>query len=276
MTKLVISGTIGQKAKGDFMYKIVFIDIDGTLVNKEKVISDPTKKAIKKLQDKGIEIVLATGRPPFHFQEIAGDLDISSFVSYNGTYMVHEGKVIQKYPLKREYLQTLVQRAKQYNHPLVFSGMDQAVCNVKDHPDVNHTFTELKLHYTPAFNPDYWEQEDIYQVVLYCQEDEEELYTQSVTDLSFVRYHELAMDVMPKGLSKAHGIRDMLRHLNLTPQEAVAFGDGLNDREMLEYVGMGVAMGNAHPDLIPHADMVTKTVDEDGLAYGLKCLGMAE
>lgn len=256
------------------MYNIVFIDIDGTLVNTEKIVSDKTKEAIKKLKHNGIEVVLATGRAPFHFKEIADELGINAFVSFNGSHVVYKGKVIQSYPLKREYLETLINQANKNNRPLVFSGIDKSVCNYNDHPHVKETFESLKLNYRPDFEPDYWKENDIYQAMLYCEAEEEDFYRQSVADLSFVRWHELAMDVMSKGLSKAIGIQDMLHHFGFSAQEAVAFGDGLNDREMLEYVGMGVAMGNAHPDLISYADRVTRSVDEDGLAYALDDLGL--
>lgn len=251
------------------MYKIVFIDIDGTLVDDDKIIPSKAKEAVEKLKHAGFEVVLATGRPPFHFYDIAEELNIHSFVSFNGSYMVHEGKVIQKYPLEREYIEKLVDHSEANNHPLVFSGMDKAVSNFKDHPEVMKTFIQLHLNYTPDYVPDYWKQDDIYQVMLYCKEHEEDYYAHAVPDLSYVRWHELAMDVMPKGLSKALGIKDILDYRGISPQEAVAFGDGLNDREMLDYVGMGIAMGNAHPDLFPYADVVTKSVHEDGLTHGL-------
>lgn len=258
------------------MYKIVFIDIDGTLVNDEKHVPASAKEAIRKLKYAGTEVILATGRPPFHFKDIAKELDIHSFVSFNGAYMMYEGKVVQKYPLEREYVENLVDHSVQNNHPLVFSGMNKAVSNFKDHPEVTKTFTQLKLNYTPDFVPNFWEQDDIYQIMLYCKKDEEAYYAQTVPDLSYVRWHELAMDVMPKGLSKALGVQDILEYLGISPHEAVAFGDGLNDREMLEYVGMGIAMGNAHPDLIPFADRITKTVDEDGLADALATLSLID
>src|SRR5699024_1356937 len=127
---------IKQKEKVDMMYKVVFIDIDGTLVNDEKVVPAKAKEAVKKLKQTGMEVVLATGRPPFHFKYIAEELNIDSFVSFNGAYIVHAGTMIQKYPLKRENVERLVNHSVPNQHPLVFSGMDQAVCNMEDHPEV--------------------------------------------------------------------------------------------------------------------------------------------
>lgn len=256
------------------MYKIVFLDIDGTLVNREKVVSDTTKQAIKKLKQNGLQVVLATGRPPYHFGYIAEELDISSFVAFNGAYVCHDGELVHATPLDRDALGKLVKLAKENGHPLIFSNHEKAVSNELDHPEVLESYHSLKLDYRPECQPDFWRETDLYQAMLYCKAHEERAYQQAIPEFSFVRWHPLSMDVMPARGSKATGIQAMLDHLGLSPNEAVAFGDGLNDREMLTYVGMGVAMGNAHEEIKPYAKMVTKTNDEDGVVYALNGLGL--
>ncbi|EHB59642.1 Haloacid dehalogenase domain protein hydrolase type 3 [Paenibacillus lactis 154] len=82
------------------------------------------------------------------------------------------------------------------------------------------------------------------------------------------------MDVIPGGGSKAKGIEAVLKHLGITPAQAVAFGDGLNDKEMLAYVGLGIAMGNAHEEVKPLADFVTKHVNKGGIRHGLRHAGL--
>ncbi|GJM70886.1 hypothetical protein HMSSN036_31020 [Paenibacillus macerans] len=79
---------------------------------------------------------------------------------------------------------------------------------------------------------------------------------------------------MPVGGSKARGIQDLLQHLEVSPEEVVAFGDGLNDREMLTLAGLGIAMGNGHEQLKACADHTTTDVDNDGIANGLKYAGL--
>ncbi|MEM5595787.1 HAD-IIB family hydrolase [Niallia circulans] len=77
-------------------YKIVFIDIDGTLVNEEKQIPNDAKAAIKELKKRNILIVLATGRAPYFFSHILDELGLSSYISFNGSYVVHGKKEVYK------------------------------------------------------------------------------------------------------------------------------------------------------------------------------------
>ena len=92
------------------------------------------------------------------------------------------------------------------------------------------------------------------------------------SDLKAVRWNENAVDILLKDNSKARGIQDIIKHFGFSIENAMAFGDGLNDVEMLETVGFGVAMGNAEPRLKPLADFVTKDIREDGILYALEAL----
>jgi Cof subfamily protein (haloacid dehalogenase superfamily) len=252
-------------------YKIVFFDIDGTLVNEEARIPLDTKESIRKLKERNIEVAFATGRAPFHFQHIAEELGIDSFVSFNGSYVVYKGKVIFENPIDQASLKILENYSLQFNHPIVYLSREECYANKSEHPHIMECFQSLKLE-TPGFHPHYWKDTTIYQALLYCQEHEEIHYQGKFEDLSFIRWHPLSMDVLPSNASKARGIAAMLQHLKLTPDDAVAFGDGLNDKEMLSYVGMGIAMGNAHDEVKPFAKFTTKHVNEGGIRFGLECL----
>ncbi|MNJ71697.1 putative bifunctional phosphatase/peptidyl-prolyl cis-trans isomerase [compost metagenome] len=94
------------------------------------------------------------------------------------------------------------------------------------------------------------------------------------TGLHFVRWHPFSLDVLPGGGSKANGIAQLIGRLGFTPEEAYAFGDNLNDVEMLRYVGHSVAMGNAPDSVKQIAQYVTTDVDQDGIANGLRMVGL--
>ncbi|MFX0561083.1 Cof-type HAD-IIB family hydrolase [Tepidibacillus infernus] len=252
-------------------YKIVFFDIDGTLVNEEKQIPNDTKEAIKRLKERGIEVAIATGRAPFHFTKIREELGIDSFVSFNGSYVVYKGEVIYHHPFRQEDLSLLEQEAKRRKHTMVFLSHKDFFANVDQDLHVIQSFHSLKLT-PPKYRQQYWQEETIYQALLYCEADEEKYYHDHYPHFHFVRWHQYSMDVIPKGGSKAKGIEMFLRKLDINPSEAVAFGDGLNDREMLSFVGAGVAMGNAHEEVKPFAKFTTKHVDEGGIRFGLKQL----
>lgn len=254
-------------------YKIVFFDIDGTLVNEEKEIPQDTILAIKELKERGVEPVIATGRAPYFIKPLAESLDIQSFVCLNGGYVVYKGQPLYKRQIAKESLETLVKLAGEHDHGLVFEGEHAFYSDREDHPFVTESVLSLKVD-LPGYNPDFWRDEDIFQVFLHCESQDEPLYESLKSDFTLIRWHPFAMDVLPLGGSKAEGIAALLKELGYTAENAVAFGDGLNDKEMLDFVGFGVAMGNSHPELLPYADYVTTHVDERGIRNGLIKAGL--
>ncbi|MCA0756555.1 Cof-type HAD-IIB family hydrolase [Paenibacillus sp. N4] len=256
-------------------YKVVFFDIDGTLINEQKEIPADTVKAIAELKERGVEPVIATGRAPYFIKPLAEKLGIESFVCMNGAYVVYKGEPLYRREIEKHRLEALVKKAAEHNHGLVFEGEHTFFADREDHPFIIDSVNSLKVD-LPGFNPDFWKTDGIYQVFLHCESHEEHLYDELSTELKLIRWHPQAMDVLPAGGSKAQGILALLNVLGLTAADAAAFGDGLNDKEMLEAVGFGVAMGNSHPELLPYADFVTTHVDEQGIRNGLIEAGLLE
>jgi Cof subfamily protein (haloacid dehalogenase superfamily) len=256
-------------------YKIVFFDIDGTLVDENGRIPPGTLESIHKLKALGIKVWVASGRSPYHLRFAAEALGVDSFIGFNGSMVVHQGELIHEQFISPASLELLNQAAVKRNHPLVYYGGQTYCSSHHDHPDIVGTFRSLKID-PPVHNPSLWKESKIYQAMLYCRDAEELEYTVRLSDIRFVRWHEFSVDVIPSTGSKAKGIEIVLKHLGLLPEEAVAFGDALNDREMLSYVGMGIAMGNAHEGLRPYADFITKPVDEGGITYGLQQIGLIQ
>lgn len=254
-------------------YKIAFFDIDGTLLDEDKQIPQDTIDAIREIQEQGVEAVIATGRAPYFFKDIAEKLAINSFVSLNGAYVVYNGIPVYHNPIPRTDVKALVEHAGLHNHSLVFEGHDAFFSNAEAHPQVFDSVTSLRVA-QPGFDPSFWEKADIYQIFLHCEPQDEHLYTDVIPGLRYIRWHPFAMDVLTNDGSKALGIAALLKHLGLTAEEALAFGDGLNDKEMLEIVGLGIAMGNSHPELLPFADYVTTHVSENGIRGGLRHAGL--
>lgn len=249
-------------------YKIVFFDIDGTLVNEEKEIPADTIAAIQELKEKGVEPVIATGRAPYFIKPLAKQLGIESFVCLNGGYVVYKGEPLYKHAIDKSTLEKLVALTGQHDHGLVFEGEHTFCSNREEHPFITESVLSLKVD-LPSYNPDFWRTNEIFQVFLHCESKDESLYEALKTDFTLIRWHPYAIDVLPAGGSKAKGIAAMLDKLGYTASDAAAFGDGLNDKEMLDYVGFGVAMGNSNPELLPYADFVTTHVDKQGIRNGL-------
>jgi len=254
-------------------YKIVFFDIDGTLLDEEKRVPPDAAEAVRRLKASGVEPVIATGRAPYFIKPVAEELGIESWVSLNGGYVVYQGKELHHLTIDKSELEKLVELAGRNGHALVFEGKEWYYADREGDPFAFEAVESLKVEH-PGVDADFWKKESVYQVFLHCESHEEQAYLDALPALRFIRWHSKAMDVLPKNGSKAAGIAALLDVLGLKPEEAVAFGDGLNDKEMLEFAGLGIAMGNSHPDLLPFADHVTTRVEEGGVHNGLVFAGL--
>src|SRR5699024_9111860 len=236
--------------------KMVFFDLDGTLLDDDKKIRSDVRSAVRKLKENGVLVGLATGRAPFLFEFVRKELEIDNFIALNGQYVVHEGKAIYKNPMEPEQLYKLVQLAETNNHPLVFLNHLEMRANEKNNKDIETGFSELHAEYPPV-DPNFYQGREIYQTLLFCKEEDERIYINKVNDFQYIRWHDLSLDVLPSVGSKALAIERVIQHVGVKRENTYAFGDGLNDIEMLKYVGKGVAMGNALEEAKKAADFVT-------------------
>src|SRR4051794_21431403 len=124
---------------------IVFFDIDGTLLDEDKVIPDSTKKAVRLLQEKGVHTVIATGRVPKMFYWIQKELNIDSFISMNGQYVVFEGQEIYANPIKPELLQSITTMTASKGHALAYCSHDEFKVSEGNHPFIESSFDSLKM-----------------------------------------------------------------------------------------------------------------------------------
>ncbi|API93744.1 phosphatase [Virgibacillus pantothenticus] len=249
--------------------KMVFLDIDGTILTATNEIPGSTKEAIKKMQDNGVYVAIATGRAPFMFDHIREALNIQSFVSFNGQYVVFEGEEVYKNPIKEDDLFRLNQAITERKYPIVFSSHQQMKASVSRHPFIEESLKSMDFGY-PEVDPNFYQSGPIYQALLFCKQEEEMQLADQHHTLDFIRWHEYSCDIIPMGGSKAIGVQKLMEASGLAVEDTYAFGDGLNDMEMLKEIGTGVAMGNAIADLKQVADYITDDVDKDGLAKGLK------
>ncbi len=256
------------------MKKIVFFDIDGTLlIDHNKQLPESTKDAIKQLQDNGVYVAIATGRAPFMFESLRKELGIHSYISYNGQFVVFEDEIIYKNPLQKKSLQNVYDRAQGYEAPLVFMSEHTMKSTVEYSEHIETAMSSFSIPH-PEYEKDFFLNNDIFQTLLYIAPEEEKAFSGVDEDIRFIRWHPVALDIVPANGSKANGIKQFIERAGFRMENVYAFGDGLNDIEMLRTVGTGVAMGNSHPDLFQYADKVTTDVEEDGIMNGLKELGL--
>lgn len=253
--------------------KIVFFDLDGTLFTHDKEILESTKQALKALQNKGVYTAICTGRAPLMFEWLLDELSFDSYVSMNGQHVVCEGKEIFSNPMKRGDMEKLTKLANERGHGLTYSTVDIFASNTLEHPFITDSTSRLKIPYPPV-DSEIFVHSGVNQVQLYCTEEETEEYIKLFGKHTFIRWDKTSVDILPAGASKAIGIQKMLEHLNIRIENSYAFGDGLNDMQMIETVGTGIAMDNAIPELKEVADLITSSCDDDGIVKGLVKVGL--
>jgi Cof subfamily protein (haloacid dehalogenase superfamily) len=256
-------------------YKVVILDIDGTIVPHGKTISPATKDAIQRLKDRNLEVVIATGRAPYFSTSVIESTGVNSMIFFNGSYVFHEGKEIFQNAIDKNILKRVQLLSGDFQHPLTFLSSSSFKATDLSHPFVVEAYSRDPWKPELA-SPRFWMDQDIYQLFLHCNLEEEVHYKAKIPELDFRRWSSGARtcDVNLTNSNKAVGITKLLEKLGIAPDEAVAFGDGLNDIEMLSLVGMGVAMEASSDELKQAANMVTLSAEEDGVAYGLEKLGL--
>jgi Cof subfamily protein (haloacid dehalogenase superfamily) len=256
-------------------YKVVILDIDGTIVPHGKTLSHATKDAIQQLRAKNIQVVIATGRAPYFSESVIKEIGVDSMVFFNGSYVYHEGNELYKNAIEKHVLEKVHLLSHDNQHPLTYLADTSFKATDLNHPFVVEAYQHdsWKPELAPA---QFWSEQNIYQLFLHCELEEELSYQTKVPELDFRRWSSGARtcDVNLSNTNKAVGLTKLLEKLGIAPDEAVAFGDGLNDIEMLSMVGMGVAMGSARNELNQVANMVTLSAEEDGVRYGLERLGL--
>lgn len=260
--------------------KIIFFDIDDTLYLKQRDYLPPSiAPAIRQLKARGIIPAIATGRTPCSFPKALVQLieqeKIDTLVTMNGQYVSYQQQVIEKHPIAQSALQRLTRYFQQQQIDYAFINEQEiVVSNIT--PMLAEALDPITRHYRLNQDPDYLFQHDIFQLLAFYPASADKMVEDAklLQQLKTVRWHENSVDIFDINGSKARGIKAVLDHLGLTMEQTMAFGDGLNDIEMLQQVGIGVAMGNAHPQLKSLADYVTDSVAEDGIARFLQQAGL--
>jgi Cof subfamily protein (haloacid dehalogenase superfamily) len=258
-------------------YSILFLDIDGTILSLDDTIQDSTKEAVKQIQKKGMEVFLATGRPLHEIWDIGKELQIESFIGYNGAYAVHKGKQVFNEPMTASTVESFLKTAKAHNHEIVMYTNKENLITSFEAPAAKEFIAKFHLKNNQLYTPAYVDQ-ILGMSVINISEGEQRIYEDSHIHLSQVNLEgfEHSFDVIRDTVNKGVAVKMILEALDINPEQAIAFGDGMNDKEMLSYVGEGFAMGNAHPNLLSYAKHQTTSVTDSGIFNGLKKLGLVD
>ena len=246
--------------------KIIFFDIDGTLIDPQTGrISENTVRTLKRLQEKGIKRCIVTGRPPASLPDF-GDLQFDVMATFNGSFCYTDTEVIYSNPIDPADVRIVLQNAKALGRPVSIAVRDRLAANGMDQ-DLADYYRVADLELTVAEDFDETCQEEIYQIMLGCRKTDHAAIVQGADNVKIAISWEQAVDVIPLTGGKGSAIRHILDYYGLEPAEALAFGDSHNDVEMLQAVGTGVAMGNATEQLKAIAAHVCDPVSQDGIYH---------
>lgn len=250
------------------MIKAAFFDVDGTLYSHQtNQVPPSTRKAIRKLQARGILCIVATGRHPVELAEVpVEDIGFDAYMVMNGQVMLDRQKnTLFSVPFSGKAKETLLAHFEKHLYPSLLLEKDDIYLNFS-----NERVLEAQAIFslaTPKIGT--YSGKEIYQFCLYITDEEERLLDAIADECVITRWHNYGIDIFAKGGGKMAGIQRYLDLIGIAQNEIIAFGDGENDAEMLRFAGIGVAMGNAAETTKSAADYVTADIDDDGIAKAL-------
>ncbi len=259
--------------------KIIFFDIDDTLYcSKEQRVAESTHRALQALKRRGILTAIATGRTPAVFPKevvnLIEETGIDLLVSINGQYIRYRGETMMGFPLQSETVSRL--SAALGKRGIAYSYVsDQRIALSNKDEIVQELLDFFKVPY--QLMTEVYDEQPVYQMMaFYPPERTEEVAALLPPGIKSIRWHPHGVDLLDQAGSKARGIQMALAHIGLSMQDAMAFGDGLNDKEMMQAVGYAVVMDNGHDELKAMADYICPPVWDDGIARALVDLGILE
>lgn len=256
--------------------KIIFIDIDGTLTNSEKEVTEKTEEVIEKITNKGILVVLCSGRPNAYTINKSKTANASHIVISNSGNLVYDYKnneVIYINEIKKEHLRHIYNYCETNKIACVFNGIFKGYQNVYSKKDriIVSSIDEID--------------EPICQLCITANALEDALIFKEYISKSPIfstayissnvlnkkdNDDEYDFDVMYKNSGKGEGIKKLLEYLNIPVSETMCFGDYINDYSMFKECDITIAMGNSTQKLKELADFTTLTNDNDGVAVFLE------
>ncbi|MFD2114456.1 Cof-type HAD-IIB family hydrolase [Paenibacillus yanchengensis] len=254
------------------MYKLVAIDVDDTLLNDELIISAANQAALQKAVEQGVTITLATGRMYASAKQIARQINLDvPIITYQGALVktLQDEVVLYSQSVPKEAAAIIADYAAMHQLHLQFF-IDDQLYGLEDN-EIIQQYAQIR-HIPYQIETDYKslvtkplnklliidEQQDLDQIA-------KDLHQLTGQELNITKSKSSFLEIThPKG-TKGHALQFLAEHIGCTMEETIAIGDSWNDHDMIELAGLGVAMGNATPQLKAIADYITATNNDDGV-----------
>jgi hypothetical protein len=268
------------------MYKLIVTDMDGTLLNSDKQISEETKLALQSLMATGCRFTLATGRIYKAAKRYGDQIGITTpLICCNGAMIVDPktDAVLYGAPIPKETGHKIIEVARRFN--VYFHLYDKEVIYSEKLEKIIAYFRRISADLPPEYRihtevvedaNDLFDKTEIYKIGFYYDNTEraQEMRSalEAIDGISGFKSMDTMYDVMRAGVNKGSALEHLCEILGVEREAVMAFGDNENDLEMLEYAGMGVAMGNSEAFVRDVADHVTASNDEEGVLRALEAV----
>jgi Cof subfamily protein (haloacid dehalogenase superfamily) len=266
------------------LYKLVAIDIDGTLMNDQKEITKEVNDAIQAAKAKGVKVVICTGRPIVGVQSIIEELKLNDeedyVITFNGALVqnTHTYDVESQITLKNQNLKELYELSVKLQSPLHYFDTENLYTPNKEiSPYTIHEahINQIPLHYRPI---DEVPEDMIIPKVMFI--DEPERLNTNIANIpeyfwdkyTFVKSTPFFLEILDLSAGKGNAVKQLAEKLGIKREEVICIGDGENDLSMIEYAGCGVAMANAESVVKEAAQFHTLSNNENGVAFAIEKL----
>lgn len=270
-------------------YKMVCIDMDGTLLSSRKKISDENKNAIKKVYDKGVEVVVTTGRIYNNAEYYSNLLGVKSpVIAANGAIVKSkvDSRILYENPIKIEECIKLIDLLYEMKLLFHFYTTDGIFCNnvltriaTKAYMTKQVGHESLKINYHVIKSKEKWKEffkennNKITKCIIFSISPEQIVKCKerlkALEGIVYFGAGKRSIEVNNRGVSKGNAVRALAQKYGIKREEIICIGDNENDLSMIEYAGVGIAMGNAIDSVKEIADYITSSNDDNGVAKAL-------
>jgi len=263
-------------------YKLIAVDLDGTLVRSDQSISPRTINTLVKVQQQGVKVAVASGRPTFGTAHVADTLRLEDFggyvMSYNGGEIYDWGTKsrLHAQTLDKDIIPYIYKCAKEHDLPIMTYIDKEVVSEVENDEYISYSVMRNRMTFRKVDDFVATAQgAGIVKCIIVGDPTllpalETEMQKRLKGKAGVFRSEPFFLEIVPEGIDKARGLSILLDKIGVRREELIAFGDGYNDIPMIQFAGMGVAMENAAEEIKNAADFVTRSNNDDGIVYALE------
>lgn len=259
-------------------YKMIVLDLDGTLTNRDKVITERTKRVLLEAQKKGKKVVLASGRPTYGVMPLAEELELDKYggyiLSFNGGIIMDcsSREVIFQKKLPVDANRRIAELATEERVDIM-TYQDATI--LTNNPDCPYAKLESQINHLKIKKVEDMASYVDFAVPKFIMMDDGDYLAMVEArvkaalgrNFSVYRSEPFFLEILPRGIDKAQCLGYLIERMGLMQEELIACGDGYNDLSMIRFAGLGVAMENAVLPVRNAADYVTKSNNDDGVAH---------